>query len=378
MKKIVRALHEATTKYPYYARGFAALTPIERTIDIGGGPTLGVDKYWRLYWSEEALDKIAYHYADVLRHELEHLLRDHSGRCGGRNPRGWNYTADAEINDDLSEMPSDCIYPSSFKPPQPDGKTAEYYYERMEEEADKNGFCEGSGVTGHVESWEEGAPNDAAPGVSDACEAKIMRDAIANDVRDAHAKDPGSVPAGILVWAEARAVGGLPKMSWKRYVSAKLRRITRGREDWSYARRSRRQDRRDKIILPGTVKYTPNLSVVLDTSGSMQNQANWVAGILQDLSKMQTHVTLIDCDAAVHATRALHTWRDILKSRGGGGTDMREGIDYATRVGADMIIVLSDGYTPWPEPWPHNCVALICGENEEDPTKIYDSRAHNG
>jgi len=363
---ISKAMYEAIEAYPYYARGFAAMTPVERKItSLGKEATLCVDKYWRLYWCPEALEHFKYNLPAVLRHELEHLLRDHADRCGPRNPIGWNLAADAEINDDIENMPPGCIFPANFE--MDEGLTAEDYYRKGEEWAQQHqcGGTEGSGVTGTAESWEEGAPsgNEA---ITDSGAAEELRDQIANDIQAHAAQGRGNVPQSVLVWAQARAKGRLPRISWQRSVRDRLRKIAHGRQDYSFARMSRRQERGSRVILPGTIKYEPKLAIIIDTSGSMSGEADWVAGMLRDLAKMRAESVIIDCDADVHGVRPLKGWKDVLKSRGGGGTDMRVGIDRAKQEHADLIVVLSDGDTPWPEIWPRNLVALVHhGENTE-------------
>ena len=368
MDEIAKALHAATTMFPYYARGFAALTPIEKVIDVGGGPTLGVDKYWRLYWSPEALKEFKYHEAQVLCHELEHLLREHAERRKKRvDARAWNVACDAEINDDIEGLPDSVITPERIE--QAEGLTAEEYYSNFKVINISVGGTEGSGVTGTPEDWEESPENSDAPSISDV-ESDILRDAIAQDIQEAVSKNPGSVPEGVRLWAEARALGKLPKISWRKLVSNRLRRIIHGATDWTYVKPSRRQDRGSRCLLPGKMAYQPQLAVVLDTSGSMQDQADWVAGILKDLSKMKADIILIDCDAAVHRINKLNHWKDILKSRGGGGTDMREGVAAARKLKPDLTLILTDGYTPWPEPWPTKTLALV-HENEHAKVKVF-------
>jgi predicted metal-dependent peptidase len=378
---IFEGLYRAAEQYPYYARGFAALTPVEKKISDGGeNPTLGVDKYWRLYYCQEAVDRMNYNIEAVLCHELEHLLREHADRCQWRNPRGWNIAADAEINDDIEGLPAWVVMPKTLEAEE--GLTAEEYYSKGQQMAresgsgegpnfwdavDPNGSSsgEGSGVTGQSEEWELGAPkgDEAVP---DSTTADELRDAIASDVVNEAAKGRGTVPSGVLVWAEARIKGRLPRISWKRSVSDRLRRISHGRQDYSYGKMSRRQDRGQRVLLPGTIKYHPKVAVVVDTSGSMSSEADWIAGIFNDLSRMHTDVIIIDCDADVHSVRTLKSWRDVMKSRGGGGTNMTVGVERAKKEKADLVLLLTDGETPWPDPWPKNLVALIKKWDSED------------
>lgn len=366
MKRISRALYKATQRYPYYARGFAALTPVKKLIKSGGRATVGVDKNWRLYFSDEALEEFKYSEASVMCHELEHLLRDHAGRCNDRNQKVWNIACDAEINDDIESMPPWCVMPQDLG--LDNGLCAEEYYDNKTINIDRaTPVCGGgSGVTGVAEEWEigDGDCEGDLCGV-ESFEVESLRDAIARDVIDEVQKNPGSVPLGVKLWAEARAEGKLPRLSWRRLIKNKLRNIAAGATDYSYVRASRRQEPKDKVLLPGKIAYRPTLSVVIDTSGSMSSNAtaNWIAGVLRDVIKMRATTKLIDCDAAVHAVRELKNWRDVLKSRGGGGTNMCVGIEKAIEIKSDIILILSDGYTPWPKPWPRNAIALLFDES---------------
>ena len=59
---------------------------------------------------------------------------------------------------------------------------------------------------------------------------------------------------------------------------------------------------------------------------------------------------VLACDAAVGATSRVRRVEDV-QLVGGGGTDMRVGIAAAeaSRPHPDVVVVFTDGYTPWPE-----------------------------
>jgi predicted metal-dependent peptidase len=362
---IAKALFQATNKYPYYARGFSALTPVK----IEKSPafsTFGVDKYWRLYYSDEALEEYKRNIEAIMCHELEHLLREHSSRKNHRSDhKRWNIACDLEINDDIEDLPSDACFVEQFG--LEEGNLAEFYYDKVPENQCQNCSYEGSGVGGTPAEWEEKA-SSGTPLVSE-LEQPVLLDNIASDIVNKN-KEAGNVPAGVLVWAEARATGKLPKLTWKRYIGRRTGQIVKGKKDYTDKQMSRRQDRTNPLILPGMQAYQPSLSVVTDTSGSMSGYADWVAGVLKDVHRLYHDVRVIDCDAQVYQKLKLKNWKDVMKLKGGGGTDMTKGIEAAQDINSDLIIVLTDGYTPWPTVWPKNLVALIYdGEH----TRIKDS-----
>jgi predicted metal-dependent peptidase len=73
---------------------------------------------------------------------------------------------------------------------------------------------------------------------------------------------------------------------------------------------------------------------------------------------------VLACDAAVGATSRVLRAEDI-RLVGGGGTDMRAGIAAAeaSHPSPDVVVVLTDGCTPWPErPIRARLVIAIIGE----------------
>jgi len=212
-------------------------------------------------------------------------------------------------------------------------------------------FGGGSGSTGHRQPWELDESADA-PMVSD-LEAERIRRQVAAEIAEA-VKGIGSVPAHLARWAEERL---RPKKNWRRELRAAVRAAVAqvaGQADYSYSRRSRRQEAVRGVVLPGMVEPRPRVAVVVDTSGSMSDTevATALAEVEGIARQLGIDVAVIACDAAAHlVARAARTARD-LRGRlvGGGGTDMGAGIAAALRLRPqpDVVVVLTDGHTPWP------------------------------
>jgi len=103
--------------------------------------------------------------------------------------------------------------------------------------------------------------------------------------------------------------------------------------------------------------------MVIDTSGSVDDTLlgralGEVDGALQALGVSDGSVTVLACDAAVHTVTKVRKARHT-RLAGGGGTDMTAGLAAAgdLRPKPDLIVVFTDGYTPWPaEPPPGSAV----------------------
>lgn len=337
--KIAEAMISARILRPYYRRALTALTLVESE-DIS---TMGVDKFWRLYFSPKFVTALttANLAKVIVLHEVEHLLRNHSERKKERLGRRWNIAADMEINDDTApgDLPEG-VYPENFnlKP----GLLTEEYYSLLPEENQFANFCAGGSGIGQKEDWELAA-DSTSPGVS-AEEAERLRDRVAADVREHKKSKPGTVPAGIVVWAEARKTRINP-VDWKsclrRLVTLSVRSVCRGKTDLSFSRLSRRST--ETTIRPGTLSYRPKIGIIADTSGSMADLGGEVLAVLAHLRRDIPGIFLeIACDAKAVVKKGK-------KWTGGGGTDLRPAFTLAAEKKCDLLVVISDCETPWPE-----------------------------
>jgi predicted metal-dependent peptidase len=340
MPKIDDALLLAVDCRPYYARAISALTPVASDMV----PTIGVDTSWRLYYSaawveSTPLKQIA---AVIAGHEVEHLLRDHAGRRCERHPAAWNLAGDLEINDDCElELPPDGCFPSSFG--LPDLLMAEEYFERLPQA--QPGSCCGSGAGNSL-------PGELEPSglAVDVAAKNALVAAVRADVISHSAAAPGSVPAGVIMWANDKPAQ--VRLSWPRLLAAALRGelAGSGRSDYSWRRPSRRQS---QIVRPSLVAIRPNVVLIVDTSGSMGSAGSKVLGITREVMVRSgaSIVAVIECDAAAKRKRRAKHWN------GGGGTDLRAAFTLASSIKRSATIVVTDCETPWPDaPVPNTVV----------------------
>lgn len=125
-----------------------------------------------------------------------------------------------------------------------------------------------------------------------------------------------------------------------------------GMVDYTYRKPSRRSSVLPEFVMPSLRQPVPSIAVVVDSSGSMGNDRldkaiTEVGGVLKAMGQ-KDGVEAIVCDAAVASAKKVFRAEQI-ELGGGGGTDMRVGIDYALRKKPHAIIVLTDGETPWPD-----------------------------
>ena len=161
-----------------------------------------------------------------------------------------------------------------------------------------------------------------------------------------------------------------PTVNWKQVFARMLHRCLqeagRGfRHTYRRKRRSGRLDRPGDPVLPGRIGVRQKVAVVVDTSGSMSRAElgaalDEVHGIINATG---SEIALYSCDANVHGER--QEIRTVKKAvlAGGGGTDMRVGIEAALdeKQAPDVVVVLTDGYTPWPDERPAGRSRFVAG-----------------
>jgi len=334
-------------------------------------PTMAVDRWWRCYVNPKFVDEIGIKVAaNIFIHEVYHLISDHATRADnkGVTPNThliWNIAADCAINQDLKSMsltlPDGVFYPQMIN--EKDGELAEFYYDSMIKNAIKapdGFFCEGSGVTGTKEDWEEGDQSDDGHSKVSKEKGEILRRKVAQDIKE-HSKSRGNVPGGLERWANEILD---PRIDWTtRFASALHGQITKkaGMVDFTYSRPSRRATMCQPIIFPKMVKPEPTVAILLDTSGSMNDQdlADSLAECKGIIDSLGIPVTVYSADTEVHAHQQVWDVSTITMV-GGGGTHMGRSIEQVGEDAiVDILIVITDGLTPWLDTQPGTIGTII-------------------
>ncbi|UWG95821.1 VWA-like domain-containing protein [Dehalobacter sp. DCM] len=227
-----------------------------------------------------------------------------------------------------------------------------------------SGRC-GSCATGQKAPWEDGPPGkESLPGISQTEGELILRD-VARQIKE-HKKARGRVPGHLVRWSEEKLN---PKVNWQKQLAAAIRYAvadTAGASDYSYRRPSRRQGPAGnrEIIFPSMRSPIPGIAVIVDTSSSISDtmiaQAlAEISGILRSLGN-RDGVYVLAVDTAVACCRKIFRAEQV-KLAGGGGTDMRTGLDAASKLRPlpQVGIVITDGHTPWPDYPPKGMKVVI-------------------
>lgn len=224
----------------------------------------------------------------------------------------------------------------------------------------------GSSADGQPKPWECPAPDpndptEANPPGLDEFDQQMVRRMMAQDIE----RFRGTVPGDLR-----REVEGIlrPKASpVERLRTAVKFAITqrRGYGTFTYRRPSRRQIPGGPI-LPAHRENVPNVVVVVDTSGSMgKKDIRLALGVIADVCRgfcgprgLRVLAGDTQCQAVCDVFRP-----EEVQLKGGGGTDMRQLLRQAaeSRPRPDVVLMVTDGYTPWPEtPLRQKVKVVVC------------------
>lgn len=177
--------------------------------------------------------------------------------------------------------------------------------------------------------------------------------AVAQAVREeAASPGKGTVPAFLARWAEEMLAPA--EVPWEQELAAQTRNAMAWRPnavDHKYDAPSRRQAGigygPGRPMLPRFRMPVPNVTVIVDTSGSMGAKelgaaCRETAGILKAVG---ANVTFVTCDAQVHGiTKVQNVKQAIAALAGGGGTDMRPALEAVAKLKPrpEVVVCITD------------------------------------
>lgn len=403
--------YQLNKKAPYYADVNYRLRPRLQP----GMRTLGVDAKWNLYYGDLVPFTPGEQVA-VLYHEINHIIRNHFERRGERDNKQWNVAGDREIND---------WFPEGMTPPQmgvgskqygmddcglPDGELAEWYFARLDDmelhaREDATAMSPGVGkcithpgcdnkdveskrdkdfnVTKkgkmHVpvcggaagNSGENETEGDGA-GVSQ-IEAEAIRRNVAEKVTEINnnPRTRGTVPGSLVQWAEDFLNPVIPWQTLLRKAARKASTIIAGDTTQTFTKPPRRSP--PGIILPKKVARKTVAAFYIDTSGSVTDDEihQSVAEVRAALRTSLADLTVSFVDAEVYTSTRLRGRRFKTDELQRGGTDMTKCFEHAEQLypKPNLIIVMTDGETPWPEEPNRGTRTIICLTQE--PSSYY-------
>ena len=277
--------------------------------------------------------------AAILKHECEHILRNHIFRSRELAPDVYAHTkdgvqniinaskhktinlaADCAVNSNIKGLPEGTIYPPLFDLKV--GETLEWYLAQLKDNEKANELTE---FDGH-ELWNESEGSK-----------EVLKEKIKQAINKAASKTRS---AGRMTAEQELAISGFntPSVNWrdqmKRFVARSI--------ETTIESSKKKRNRRYGIMYPGAVKIEDlHIGVAIDTSGSMSNEAlEQAMAEIGEISKY-AKVTVVEADTDIK-NEYVYSRNKKYTVKGRGGTAYQPALTHFKNSGIDALIYIGD------------------------------------
>jgi predicted metal-dependent peptidase len=280
-------------------------------------------------------------------HELMHMAFEHGIRRGYRNPAKWNMAGDYVINPLLREGGFK-VWENALIDDQYVGLSTEQVYHKLPNGPFPNALHDLLPVK-----------VKELPNVERAIKRKVAQAA-------QMARMAGKLSGGL-----ERFVNEIldPKVPWYILLRDYMQRLSQDEESWS--KPNRRMLAHGYIMPSRAGTRMGEMIGIGDTSGSIGDE---------ELKQYMGEYGAIAEEA--HPERIRMVWWDthfqseqvfedgeplVPKPEGGGGTDMAAALEYVEKYNPEVVVLFTDGLTPWPEEEPPFPLIVCCTTDVEVP-----------
>jgi hypothetical protein len=324
----------------------------------------------------------------LVAHEVLHVVYDHMGRRGDRDPQIFNIANDYAVNADLKRhkvgefiKSVPCLYEAKY-----DGKASEYIYDDLMKNVEKISMDQlvEQMIDDHLDGDDEG-DSDSEGGEKDSKgkgkRPKMSpeeREQLKQEIKQAILNAASSAEAGSLPLGVERLIKDVtnPVMPWRELIQTNL--TSAIKTDFSWIRPSRRGWHMDAVMPGMTPGEEIDVDVYIDLSGSISNEQgkaflSEVAGMMSAFDGYRINIACFDTDVynpQTFTSENLDTV-DEYELQGGGGTDFTCIFRHLKEEGRvpTRLIVFTDGYPfgSWGDPDYCDTTWIIHGDKDPNP-----------
>lgn len=354
----VKARALCALRHPFWS-ALMFSTPIEAVPGCGTAFTDGFRiGYDPEFTAKLTVDELTF----LLVHELLHIILEHPIRGVGKDPRVANIAMDYVVNE-YAEKAGFKPINGALRDPKFDNWTFEKIYAHLLQNAASSGR---SGSTSKPRpAGQDRFGSDVRP-ITDpdrqVAASTQMRQRLAQASLTGRLAGSGGDVMQRLVQTILH-----PVRPWHEILREYLQATAEPVDTWT-----RPNKRFDAIYLPARVRdVTCDITMIVDTSGSISREdLNKVAAEVEAISAQTRprRIRVVYCSDRVVGEDVFDA-DDAIKLRpvGGGGTDMRVALDYVSSWEQSVVILATDGYTPWPSSEPEFPVVVCCSTDADVP-----------
>lgn len=292
-------------------------------------------------------------------HEVLHVVYDHMGRRGNRDPEIWNIADDYAVNADLKRhkvgefiKTVPCLYEQKY-----DGKAAEEIYDDLMKNVQKISIDDlldqmiddhMDGEDGDSEGNGDSEGKSKRPSMSPEERERVRQEVKQAIINAASSAEAGSLPLGVERLIKQHTN---PVMPWRELIQTNL--TSAIRTDYSWMRPSRRGWHMDAIMPGMNPGEEIDVVVAIDMSGSISNKQaqqflGEIGGMMNSFDGYKVHVFCFDTETYNPKDFSSENMDliDEYEPMGGGGTDFDCIFTYLKDIGnvPKRLIVFTDGY----------------------------------
>ena len=322
-------------------------------------PTAGVrinkdTAQFELFYNPEFFEKLTDHEKkDVLLHEFYHCVFEHvTGRLPV-NDKGekemtmmWNIATDLSINSHLSHLPEGCVKPGvgpyvDF----PEAQSAEWYYARLQKEAEDNPQFAQEAAEGQFddhEGWEE------VPEQVKAMAKERLKETVKKAAEEASkSSNWGSVSQDVRKDIMNRIQ---TKVDWRKVLRYFIKTSQKANKQSSMKHINKRYP---YIHAGRKTSRTAKIAISIDQSGSVSDEM--LNAFFNELNKLAKYAefTVVPFDTEVFEGK-VYTWKKGENKKWervlSGGTCFDAPTEYVNKRNFDGHIILTDLMAPKPKP----------------------------
>ena len=329
-------------------------------------------------------------------HEVLHVVYDHMGRRGNRDPEIWNIADDYAVNADLKRhkvgefiKTVPCLYEQKY-----DGKAAEEIYDDLMKNVQKISIEDlvdqmiddhmDSDGDGEGDQEGEGNKKGKRPSMSPEERERVRQEVKQAIINAASSAEAGSLPLGVERLIKQHTN---PVMPWRDLIQTNL--TSAIRTDYSWMRPSRRGWHMDAIMPGMNPGEEIDVVIAIDMSGSISNSQaqaflGEIGGMMNSFDGYKVHVFCFDTETYNPKDFSSENMDliDEYEPMGGGGTDFDCIFKYLKDVGnvPNRLIVFTDGYPfgSWGDADYCDTTWIIHGDKNPNPPfgtyAIYDEK----
>ena len=348
---LIKAVKKVTDQNPYYSPACVRVR-FRRNDNIS---TMNINCSLVISYNKSFVDSLTNTDLEkIVLHEILHYINGHHGRYINSPLRKilphniHNMAMDLEINEFIDELPKGGFKAKDFG--LPDGKSYEEYLgiinrdmpQELMEIIESGKMPSGELLSGELDmdGYNEIYQEILADLVNECERAAGTGGGSGNKIR--------RIKKRKYPWQQV----------FQNIIATKMTDIIAGYKFRSYQKTNRRLIHFPDIIMPQYYdrKSKISLIIIMDISGSMGDNVNKMYGVMKsilDILDIQIDITVLEVNTNVEGI--LHGFdlkKESIKSNDGGGTDMGAGLYYILdeKMEADLIVVMTDSFTPWPDP----------------------------